>query len=261
LPFVSYIAFDRIYNPLLFCKEKCVDDDNNFQGQHIGETSLLKSFIRNLGVDLVGIADLRLLEGMPVGIASGSADFLRSYHRAIVLGAQLGKVGKKASGNEVNSFLEEIALDELSYLEGKGYPALIIHTEDEFDPVNRGGLLSLKVLAKGAGLGWQGRSLLIVSPEYGPIHRWIAVLTNMDLQDDKPIPNQCGDCRLCVDKCPYGALKLAPFDDHPEKREDVLDIRACKGDDGCKVCLVVCPWACQAPKQGFVRYQIVPKDS
>ena len=120
---------------------------------------------------------------------------------------------------------------------------LIVHTEDEFDPTNRIGLMSLKVLAKAAGLGWQGRSLLIVSPRYGPIHRWIAILTNMDLHDDEPIPNQCGDCSLCIDKCPQGVLTLAPFDDHPERREDVLDIGLCKGDDGCRVCLVVCPWA------------------
>jgi epoxyqueuosine reductase len=139
--------------------------------------------------------------------------------------------------------MEKAALDVMGYLEARGYPALIIHAEDEFDPIRRMELLSLKVLAKGAGLGWQGRSLLIISPEYGPVHRWIAVLTNMDLQADEPIPNQCGDCSLCVDKCPKGALTLVPFDDHPDRREDVLDIQACLGDEGCRVCLVACPWA------------------
>ena len=222
-----------------------MDNNKNPQGQQIGETAYLKSFVRSRGVDLVGIAHLRLLEGMPTGIAPDSVGFLRRYQCAIVLGAQLGKLGKEASGTEVNLCLEKAALEIMAYLEEKGYQALIIHTEDEFDPFNRLGLLSLKVLAKGAGLGWQGRSLLIVSPEYGPIHRWIAVLTNMDLQADEPIPNQCGDCFLCVDKCPHGALRLVPFDDHPERREDVLDIRACRGDDGCKVCLIVCPWAKQ----------------
>jgi epoxyqueuosine reductase len=131
----------------------------------------------------------------------------------------------------------------MTYLEQRGEPALVIHTEDEFDPRQRIGLLSLKVLAKGAGLGWQGRSLLIVNPEYGPVHRWIAVLTNMELQADRPIPNRCGECSVCVDKCPKGALTLVSFDDHPDRREDVLDIQACLGDEGCTVCLVVCPWA------------------
>jgi epoxyqueuosine reductase len=218
-------------------------EEASFQDERAGETAHLKSFVQGLGVDLVGVAALGLLEGMPVGVEAGPASFLGRYPYAIVLGAQQGKLGPKASGNEVNLYLEGAALEVMGYLEERGYHTLIVHTEDEFDPIRRLGLLSLKVLAKGAGLGWQGRSLLIVSPEYGPVHRWIAVLTDMDLQADEPIPNQCGDCSLCVDRCPHGALRLVPFDDHPARREDVLDVGACRGDDGCKVCLVVCPWA------------------
>lgn len=222
-----------------------MEDNQMSQPQQFKETSCLKAFVRSLGVDLVGIADLRLLEGMPYGLSSTPDGFLQHYQFAIVLGAQLYKLNKNISGTEVNLYLEKAALDVISYLEKKDYHALIIHPEDEFDSILRKGLLSLKVLAKTAGLGWQGRSLLIISPEYGPIHRWIAVLTNMNLVADKPIPNQCGNCSVCIDKCPHNALSFVPFEDHPEQREDVLDIRACKGDDGCIVCLVVCPWAKQ----------------
>jgi epoxyqueuosine reductase QueG len=220
----------------------CLEDNRSSQDQRLNETEKLKSFARSRGVDLVGIADLGMLEGMPVGTAPDPAGFLRKYPYAIVLGAQLDKLGKKASGTEVSLYLEKAALEVMAYLEEKDHRVLIVHTEDEFDPVNRLGLLSLKVLAKAAGLGWQGRSLLIVSPEYGPIHRWIAVLTTMELQADSPIPNRCGDCSVCVDQCPQGALTLVPFEDHPDHREDVLDISLCRGCDGCKVCLIVCPW-------------------
>ncbi len=203
----------------------------------------LKSFIKGLGVDLVGIADLHSLKGMPLGIPSDAASFLGHYHCAIVMGAQLGKLGKSASGTEVSLFLESVALAVVDRLERKGRYVLTVHTEDEFDPVNRVGLMSLKVLAKAAGLGWQGRSLLSVSPQYGPIHRWIGVLTDMELRCSTAIPNQCGDCALCVEECPAGALNLVEFDDYPACREDVLDIGLCKGDDGCTECLTVCPWA------------------
>lgn len=205
-------------------------------------TQNLKSFVHSLGIDLTGVADLRKLEGMPIGIPAASDGFLNNFHYAIVLGAQLNKLGKKATGSDVSHLMEKVAIDVLAYLEEKGFPGLIIHTEDEFDPRQRIGLLSLKVLAKAAGLGWQGRSLLIIDPEYGPVHRWIAILTDMNLQADEPVPNQCGDCSLCIDKCPRSALTLAPFDDHPENREDVLDIQACLGDKGCKICLITCPW-------------------
>lgn len=203
----------------------------------------LKSFIKGLGVDLVGIANLHSLKGMPLGIPSDAASFLSHYHCAVVMGAQLGKLGKSASGNEASLFLERVALAVVDRLERKRSRVLTLHTEDEFDPVNRMGLMSLKVLAKAAGLGWQGRSLLIVSPRYGPIHRWIGVLTDMELRGGTAIPNQCGDYTLCIEKCPAGALNLVEFDDHPPCREDVLDIGLCKGDDGCTECLTVCPWA------------------
>lgn len=95
----------------------------------------------------------------------------------------------------------------------------------------------LKALVRG-----QGRSLLIVSPTYGPVHRWIAVLTDMKLPGAAVVANQCGDCALRVEECPAGALKLVDFNDHPAYREDVLDIDLCRGDDGCVECITVCPW-------------------
>jgi epoxyqueuosine reductase QueG len=210
----------------------------NFWGQRESVTKEVKSIVRDLGVDLVGIADLSTLGDMPRGIRMDSA----SFPYAIVMGAQMGKVGKAASGAEVSLFLERAAVTLTSILFQRGYHGLTVHPEDEFDPDKRIGLMSLKVLAKGAGLGWQGRSLLVVSPTYGPIHRLICVLTNMNLHPDKPVPNQCGQCSTCVDRCPTGALTFAPFEDHPRSREEVLNIDLCLGDNGCDVCLDTCPW-------------------
>jgi epoxyqueuosine reductase len=64
----------------------------------------------------------------------------------------------------------------------------------------------------------------------------------MELHPDAPIPNQCGDCSICVGKCPTRALTLSAFEDHPETREDVLDVGSCLGDGGCNICLLACPW-------------------
>lgn len=82
------------------------------------------------------------------------------YPYAIVLGAQYGKVRKNASGDVTALFLERIAYEIMGYLEANHYKYLVIHPEDVIDPENRMGLISLKILAKQAGLGWQGRSLL-----------------------------------------------------------------------------------------------------
>jgi epoxyqueuosine reductase len=206
------------------------------------ETAELRALAGELGVDLFGVADLGRLQGLPVGADGDPAGLTGKFRYALVLGAQLNKLGEKATGTDVDLFLEKAALQFAEYLENRNDRALIIHPEDELDPVKRLGLLSLKVLAKTAGLGWQGRSLLIVSPEYGPVHRWIALLTNLALEPGAPMENRCGDCRLCIDRCPQRALRFIPFADHPDRREDVLDIQACRGDDSCKVCLEVCPW-------------------
>ncbi len=208
----------------------------------ISSTKNIKSFIYNLGVDIVGIADLSKLINMPVGFKINLTELFDKYPFAIVIGAQHGKVSKSASGDETDLYLEKIAYNVMGYLEKKKMQFLVIHPEDEYDPENRMGLLSLKILAKEAGIGWQGRSLLIVSPEYGPIHRLIAILTNMKLKPDKPIKSLCKDCTVCIDKCPKKSLTLCQFKNHPESRRDVLDIKSCLGDNGCKVCILKCPY-------------------
>ena len=190
---------------------------------------------------MVGIADLAPIEGLPIGLGKASSNFLGKYQYAVTMGAQLGN--PSLSGAETSVFLEKIAIELTHYIfEERGYTALVVHLEDEFDPDRRIGLMSLKVLAKAAGLGWQGRSLLIISPEFGPIHRLIAILTDMPLEPDQVITNKCQDCTLCVDNCPQEALKLVIFEDHPLQREDVLNITLCQGDKGCKLCIVTCPW-------------------
>jgi epoxyqueuosine reductase QueG len=205
-------------------------------------TQNIKSFIYNLGIDLIEIVDLSQVGDIPVGLHIDLTEFFKKYPFALVIGAQYGKISKSASGDETALFLEKIAYDVIGYLEDKKHQYLIIHPEDEYDPDNRMGLLSLKLLAKQAGIGWQGRSLLIVSPKYGPIHRLIAILTNLSLIPDVPIKNSCGDCMVCIEKCPKKSLTFCQFDDHPKSREDILDIETCLGDNGCMVCILKCPY-------------------
>jgi hypothetical protein len=161
------------------------------------DTASIKAFVRNLGVDLVGIADMKRLEGIPCGLPGESRLLLEKYPYAIVLGLQFKEVGDGRSGDRPALFLEQVAMTLMFQLtEALQHRALIVHTEDEFDPEQRIGLLSLKALAKGAGLGWQGRSLLVVSPEYGPLHRLVAVLTDMPWR-------RIRQCRINVNFAPY----------------------------------------------------------
>jgi epoxyqueuosine reductase len=66
----------------------------------------------------------------------------------------------------------------------------------------------LKTAAVKCGLGCQGKNTLLISADFGPRIRLIAVLTNAELDADKPyVRNLCENCQKCVDACPTKALK------------------------------------------------------
>jgi ferredoxin len=110
-----------------------------------------------------------------------------------------------------------------------------------------------KMAGRLSGLGWIGRSAMLVTPEAGPRAAWEAVLTDAPLKPtaDKPDECHCGDCRRCADVCPAKAITGAGF-----KETDALAVRfladRCEKhrqsygniftDGGCGLCLKVCPY-------------------
>ncbi len=115
-----------------------------------------------------------------------------------------------------------------------------------------------RALAVRAGLGFIGRNHMLIHPELGPEILLGEIITDLQLQTDKPIAGSCGGCDECIRACPTGAL-----------REDGwLDARRCisyltteykgqipaelaeKIDDrvfGCDECVRACPLQSQAP--------------
>jgi epoxyqueuosine reductase QueG len=106
-----------------------------------------------------------------------------------------------------------------------------------------------------AGLGWQGKNLLLVNRRVGPRLRLVTVLTDLELEPDGPTTNRCGKCIECVKACPAGALKGTPFGDGYAAREDAYDLAACTkfmekelnrqpdtADWLCGLCIRSCPY-------------------
>lgn len=67
--------------------------------------------------------------------------------------------------------------------------------------------ISHKMAATRAGLGWIGKTDLLISKEFGPRVRLVTILLDQDPGcTARPIEkSRCGDCNICVIRCPAKA--------------------------------------------------------
>ncbi|WEA38706.1 tRNA epoxyqueuosine(34) reductase QueG [Lysinibacillus fusiformis] len=68
------------------------------------------------------------------------------------------------------------------------------------------GALVDRAVAERAGIGWSGKNCSIITPEFGSYVYLGELITNIPFSPDKPMEDECGECRLCLDVCPTGAL-------------------------------------------------------
>ncbi|WJY27675.1 tRNA epoxyqueuosine(34) reductase QueG [Sporosarcina trichiuri] len=68
------------------------------------------------------------------------------------------------------------------------------------------GELADRAVAERAGLGWSAKNCSIITPEFGSYVYLGEMITNLPFAPDLPMEDQCGDCTLCLDACPTGAL-------------------------------------------------------
>ena len=225
-------------------------------------TETIKSFALSLGAALVGVADLKLLQEVETVPEDLLDDFRYAVSIAVKLPTAVFEQIVDAPTplyaqvyNNANLLLDQIALKLSSHLEGKGYSALPIPASLPLDMERFSSHLSAKAVANAAGLGWQGKSLLIVTPEYGPRVRFATVLTDMPLTADQPLKNRCGSCCECTEACPAGAIRNVNTDFHYSSREEALDFQKCADKltkefmllprvekPICGFCIKVCPW-------------------
>jgi epoxyqueuosine reductase len=111
-----------------------------------------------------------------------------------------------------NLLLDQSAFKISTFIERLGYKALPIPASQIVDWQSFKGQLCHRKVARQAGLGWIGRSTLLVNPQYGARARYVTILTNLPLEPAQPMENQCGNCRACVDLCPAGAITMDSYD-------------------------------------------------
>ena len=109
---------------------------------------------------------------------------------------------------------------------------------------------SHKMVATRAGLGWIGKTALFVSYRFGPRIRLVSLITDHPLDYCKtPVEaSECGECRLCVDRCPAGAANGRLWDVRVD-RDEFYNAHKCREtckaffDQApvCGICVSVCP--------------------
>ena len=210
----------------------------------------LKKFCSDLGVDLFGVADISAIKKDFML----SPKLLEKFDQAICLGVRLsGGILEEISDaptrlyfhhyRAVNTFLDQAAIKVYSYIQRKGYLALPIPASQILDWQNQKAHLPHKKLGVLAGLGWIGRSNLLVNKNLGSQFRLVSVLTNIPLKLDLPLEKDCGDCMLCVKACPAGAIKEEPLKfDHGKCFEKLQSFQKQRLVDQyiCGVCVKAC---------------------
>jgi epoxyqueuosine reductase QueG len=170
------------------------------------ETKLIKA-----GACLVGFADIGDLP----------ADITDSMKSAISIAASLdasiiNEIGNGPTKpyyqeyNRVNEFLADLSKLAVEYLESRGNKAVAIKPTVEGKELDYESLttpLPHKTIATRAGLGWIGKSALLITEQYGPAVRLATVLTDAEFEVGEPVnSSRCGDCQKCVKFCPGKAI-------------------------------------------------------
>src|SRR5213595_724809 len=103
-----------------------------------------------------------------------------------------------------------------------------------------------------SGVGFYGKNTLLITRRHGS---WVVLgtlVTDVELEPTPPLDLDCGECRLCIDACPTGALDEPGTLDSTRCLSYWTQAGATIPEDyrvelgaqvyGCDICQDVCPW-------------------
>ncbi len=232
--------------------------------ESVGEAKAMQDLTQRIkdellchGADLVGFGDLTELPenircGLPVGIGVAV-----KYSKEVIKGiVNLPTMAYYDEYNSLNNKLDMLVNLGADYLKALGYQAVAqsmdyVH-QSEVDCTTK---LPHKTVATRAGLGWIGKSALLVTKEYGPMVRISSILTDAPLKTARPVnTSKCGNCEICKKACPAGAIsgRLWSVDLY---RDEFFDAKLCRTTarqramqgfgieiTQCGRCIYVCPY-------------------
>jgi epoxyqueuosine reductase len=239
----------------------------------------LKTFAKENGIDQIGIASAdpflelkdRLVQHREKGFESGfeESDLYKRTHpdallpeaRSIIAialayptklinppksepGAYRGILSRSAWGQDYHHILADRLQKLEHFLQARVPEVKLQYMVDT-------GALSDRAVAERAGIGFTGKNSSVISQELGSWMYLGEMITNLPLPPDHPVEDSCGDCTLCIDACPTGAL-VGPGQLNAQRCISFLTQTKGFLDDefkkkignrlyGCDTCQIVCP--------------------
>ena len=168
------------------------------------------------------------------------------YGNAIVLTKEINKnsvdnelPGKAAKDLKLYDELGKKTNELADYLRENGFSAHASHPAV--------GLVKYPSLAQSAGLGYVGRSNLLITPESGPRQKISAIFTSIEnlpfneVNEHSWIADYCETCGKCIKKCPEDAMIEIESTGGSKKTKIVAEI--CRGcNESCTICMRECPF-------------------
>jgi len=170
--------------------------------------------------------------------------------------------------DSTNKELHELSLKISGFLDSKIIPHLVIKptgiSQDtkNYNPDTLTYYFSHKMAATRAGLGWIGKTALMITEKFGPRVRFVSLLLKEPLEkngipiEKSVVPMEkslCGNCVICVEECPAGAGSGRLWDIHT-KRDSFFNAFNCmekcrelsmknlgRNITICGICVKVCP--------------------
>lgn len=164
--------------------------------------------------------------------------------RAATPGAKDYEIARYAWGDDYH----DVLTPRIRALEG----VLAAHGGQQRSYIDTGPVLE-RDYAVLAGIGWHGKSTMVISRDLGAFFFLGALLTTLEIPPDEPAVDRCGRCTRCIDVCPTAAItaphqldarRCVAYLTIELKGPIPVEMRPLIGNRiyGCDDCASVCPW-------------------
>ncbi|WP_409200458.1 hypothetical protein [Methanobrevibacter sp. DSM 116169] len=211
--------------------------DNPKNPKKIIDLSFLKKLedkAKDLGVIDIGYGKVP----KNITINNSNLKFFNTIVLTMPIGMDIINAGFNAQklNNKLYEKFGNATYDISDDLRDNGFETQVAHPKED--------LLDLAILAEEAGIGYKGKSGLIINPNLGPRLKIAAILTsienlpfNLD-NNHKWIQEYCKKCSSCIKNCPKNAL----FENEDLTIADLNDSTCIGCTQGCTICIETCPF-------------------